>query len=389
MSVTYGPNLALLINALTGDSYPGDFRKFLRAIDALLEGAVIDRTHTAPPGSPANGDRYLVAASPTGAFAGQANSIAVWTTDNPITPSGLWEFYVPKPGWLVWSIADASLYAYSAGAWVAAGGGGGGGGFSNPMTAAGDLIVGGVAGAPARLPIGTSGQVLAVISGVLAWATPGGGGGPSTLAGDSDVLLTSPANGDLLTFDTASGLWKNKPASGGGGGGGDVGKNMITMLPGFTGSDNGYSGTTVIFRITASQVAALGSSLKLRFDILAGGSVTLVAAVLRRTLPNDFVWIDSNTITWGGSATPTLAASSMNFSDPVTVPIDTAHDFYFLVAVGSSGGANYPKTPNSPASYGLVGCGYQGGNQTATADASTIQSPAAVFISMTQVVIAS
>lgn len=49
----------------------------------------------------------------------------------------------------------------------------------NPMTTAGDIIVGGSQGAPARLPIGTAGQVLKVNSGAtgLEWGSGGGGGG--------------------------------------------------------------------------------------------------------------------------------------------------------------------------------------------------------------------
>jgi hypothetical protein len=39
----------------------------------------------------------------------------------------------------------------------------------NPMTTAQDLIVGGTAGAPTRLGVGTDGQVLAVVAGALAW----------------------------------------------------------------------------------------------------------------------------------------------------------------------------------------------------------------------------
>lgn len=43
-------------------------------------------------------------------------------------------------------------------------------GFANPMTTAEDLIKGGVSGAPARLAVGTTGTVLKVVAGVVAWA---------------------------------------------------------------------------------------------------------------------------------------------------------------------------------------------------------------------------
>lgn len=45
---------------------------------------------------------------------------------------------------------------------------------ANPMTTAGDLIYGGTSGTPERLGIGTSGQVLEVVSGMPAWGTGGG-----------------------------------------------------------------------------------------------------------------------------------------------------------------------------------------------------------------------
>jgi hypothetical protein len=166
MSVSNGPNLGKMISALDGDAFPVDFRKLLRAIDVLLQGAVISKTLTAPPGSPANGDRYIVGASPTGAWSGQAKSIAVWTTDNPAMPSGLWEFYPPKSGWLVANIADSTVYVYLSSAWTA-----------------------------------------------LA-----GGGGSTTLAALTDVLLSSPANGDVLTYNIGASKWENAPPAGGGGG---------------------------------------------------------------------------------------------------------------------------------------------------------------------------
>lgn len=54
---------------------------------------------------------------------------------------------------------------------------------TNPMTAQGDLIVGGTGGIPSRLAKGTIGQVLVTNStntGVE-WGTPGGGGGGGTI----------------------------------------------------------------------------------------------------------------------------------------------------------------------------------------------------------------
>lgn len=57
------------------------------------------------------------------------------------------------------------------------GSGGGGGGFSNPMTTLGDLIIGGSSGTPARLGVGTDGDVLTLVSGSPDWVTPSGGSG--------------------------------------------------------------------------------------------------------------------------------------------------------------------------------------------------------------------
>lgn len=46
---------------------------------------------------------------------------------------------------------------------------------NNPMTAAEDLIVGGVSGAPTALPKGSDGDVLTVTAGAVDWAAPAGG----------------------------------------------------------------------------------------------------------------------------------------------------------------------------------------------------------------------
>lgn len=60
------------------------------------------------------------------------------------------------------------------------------GGFANPMTTAGDIIVGGVAGVPARLPASTDGFVLTLSGGTPAWAAAAVG----LTRGDMEARLT-------------------------------------------------------------------------------------------------------------------------------------------------------------------------------------------------------
>jgi hypothetical protein len=62
-------------------------------------------------------------------------------------------------------------------------------GMTNPMTTTGDTIYSSSGSTPARLGIGTTGQVLTVAGGVPSWATPAGGGAALT-----QITPTSTAN---------------------------------------------------------------------------------------------------------------------------------------------------------------------------------------------------
>lgn len=61
-------------------------------LDALMQGSVRSRSLATPPGSPANGERWIVPSGATGAWAGQAGRIAHWNVN-------AWAFYVPATGW--------------------------------------------------------------------------------------------------------------------------------------------------------------------------------------------------------------------------------------------------------------------------------------------------
>ncbi len=96
----------------------------IRALDALVQITALDRNLAAPPGSPAEGDRYIVAASPTGAWAGHAGKIAAYQ-------DAAWLFYAPKEGWLAW-VADENLaVVYDGTDWISLSAGGGGGGVTD------------------------------------------------------------------------------------------------------------------------------------------------------------------------------------------------------------------------------------------------------------------
>jgi Protein of unknown function (DUF2793) len=71
---------------------------------------VLDRHLAAPPGSPAAGDAYIVAAAATGAWAGHEKHIAVWS-------GSAWVFYTPSNGWAAVVIDEGKLAAYLSGAW--------------------------------------------------------------------------------------------------------------------------------------------------------------------------------------------------------------------------------------------------------------------------------
>lgn len=96
----------------------------LRALDTVVQLMVLDKDLSAPPGSPADGARYIVAASPTGDWSGQAGKVAAYQ-------DGAWAFYAPREGWLAWAADEDALYVWTGFAWAAFAGGGGGGTLDN------------------------------------------------------------------------------------------------------------------------------------------------------------------------------------------------------------------------------------------------------------------
>src|SRR5688500_5412392 len=69
-------------------------------------GNIIDRDDTAPPGSPANGDAYVVATGGSGAWATYDDKIA-------LRVNGAWVFITPKAGMLLYIMDEGLATRYS------------------------------------------------------------------------------------------------------------------------------------------------------------------------------------------------------------------------------------------------------------------------------------
>src|SRR5690554_288421 len=83
----------------------------LRILDGLVQLSVLDRDLTAPPGSPADGDRYIVASGATGDWAGWDLNVALWT-------DGAWLRLPPRTGWRAWVEDEGLLLVYDGAGWV-------------------------------------------------------------------------------------------------------------------------------------------------------------------------------------------------------------------------------------------------------------------------------
>jgi hypothetical protein len=140
-------------------------------------------------------------------------------------------------------------------------------GMVNPMTTTGDTIYSSSGSTPARLGIGTAGQVLQVNSGATApeWATPAGGGGMTlletlTLSGTS-VVSSSIAG----TYKDLQIIVRNYKPTGNGAGltirfNGDTGTNYAATQTGAQAYDATFGETQLTIAAQQNDTTATGLS---------------------------------------------------------------------------------------------------------------------------------
>jgi hypothetical protein len=83
----------------------------LTALDALVNCQVQSAALAAPPGSPGDGQCWIVASGGTGAWAGHDLNIAAWQ-------DGAWTFYPPSKGMLAYNDAQSALLVWTGSAWA-------------------------------------------------------------------------------------------------------------------------------------------------------------------------------------------------------------------------------------------------------------------------------
>ncbi len=108
MSTTPKLNLPLIAEAQAQKHVTHN--EALEHLDALVQATVLDHDLASPPASPNEGEAYIVAASATGDWSGQENSIAVYR-------NGGWVFHAPQEGWRVWVADESVLLVWDGAAW--------------------------------------------------------------------------------------------------------------------------------------------------------------------------------------------------------------------------------------------------------------------------------
>jgi hypothetical protein len=83
----------------------------LNRLDALVQPVVEQIGLNTPPGSPAEGACWIIGASPTGAWAGQANRLAQRI-------GGTWVFHAPFVGLVVFDAATLAQWSWHGSVWA-------------------------------------------------------------------------------------------------------------------------------------------------------------------------------------------------------------------------------------------------------------------------------
>ena len=180
----------------------------LRALDALVQLSVADRTLTTPPAAPKEGGRHIVGPSALGAWEGRDGEIAAWQ-------DGAWAYFQPGEGWKAFVEAEQSILVFSGGQWgtpsgalqnLAMVGVNATADTANRLTVSGESVLLNHEGAGHQLKINkaTAGDTASLL-----FQTAFSGRAEMGIAGDDDFHIKVSENGsvwwDAIVLDSATG----------------------------------------------------------------------------------------------------------------------------------------------------------------------------------------
>lgn len=82
----------------------------MKKLGAVVHLGVIEVGRNTPPGSPSEGDRYIVGSSPTDAWASNAGDLAVYI-------DSAWEFHTPQEAWRLWDQGEETALVFDGSSW--------------------------------------------------------------------------------------------------------------------------------------------------------------------------------------------------------------------------------------------------------------------------------
>lgn len=201
------------------------------------------------------------------------------------------------------------------------------GGMTNPMTTAGDIIVGGASGTPDRLGAGTDGNVLTLSSGAPTWAAPATQTGDhkllttsaDTSAGYLGAKLTAGSNVTLTTNTDGDGVQTLEISAAGGGGGGG-GKTALTTFPLTRCSRQPINGVTHYFKMLFPDNFT-PESVSMANDYSSGGTSSARMAIYVYTRSSGLCQIVYDTgdvtFTWGSPFSANFTHVNTYHASPV------------------------------------------------------------------------
>jgi hypothetical protein len=238
----------------------------LLRLDAVVQLAVLDRDLAAPPGSPAEGDRYIVAAGATGDWDD-------WDLDVALYADGAWMRLEPTAGWIAFVADEAAIVYWTGSAWQ---------NFAStlnasavPSSAAGGIAATTVQAALEELDSEKAPKASPTFTGTPAAPTASGGTSTTQLATTAFVqsaisALINAAPGALDTLDELAAAL-----------GDDAGfaASMTTALAGKASRSSGSWTPGVTFNNASSGMSLTASGIWRRHDdvIFAFGSFSFSA----------------------------------------------------------------------------------------------------------------